>query len=248
MSGSPKRSINTTTTHRCGPPSCSDTAKISRAASTSMPTRRLSPPAGRSSRQGLHRSAGEGRGQAHEAADPRRARRYLEHCARTHSYRRHQDCLSRHPLRPGREHPRPFPGGGATVRFVHQAGWGNAMRYMLTGDHWSAEEARRIGVVQRSRRRPRRRWNSASKSPRGSRPAGRSASRRRSHRPTSRSTPRRPKRCRSSPRSTRRSTGPRISRRGAVPRPKTGRRSIREGDRRATFEAVRARRARTPRV
>jgi enoyl-CoA hydratase len=41
-----------------------------------------------------------------------------------------------------------FPGGGATVRFVHQAGWGNAMRYMLTGDHWSAEEARRIGVVQ----------------------------------------------------------------------------------------------------
>jgi enoyl-CoA hydratase len=41
-----------------------------------------------------------------------------------------------------------FPGGGATVRFVHQAGWGNAMRYMLTGDHWSAEEARRIGIVQ----------------------------------------------------------------------------------------------------
>jgi enoyl-CoA hydratase len=41
-----------------------------------------------------------------------------------------------------------FPGGGATVRFVNQAGWGNAMRYMLTGDHWSAEEARRIGIVQ----------------------------------------------------------------------------------------------------
>jgi enoyl-CoA hydratase/carnithine racemase len=41
-----------------------------------------------------------------------------------------------------------FPGGGATIRFVHQAGWGNAMRYMLTGDHWSAEEARRIGIVQ----------------------------------------------------------------------------------------------------
>ena len=39
-------------------------------------------------------------------------------------------------------------GGGATIRFVHQAGWGNAMRYMLTGDHWSAEEARRIGIVQ----------------------------------------------------------------------------------------------------
>jgi enoyl-CoA hydratase/carnithine racemase len=41
-----------------------------------------------------------------------------------------------------------FPGGGATIRFVHQAGWGNAMRYMLTGDHWSADEARRIGIVQ----------------------------------------------------------------------------------------------------
>jgi enoyl-CoA hydratase len=41
-----------------------------------------------------------------------------------------------------------FPGGGSTIRFVDQAGWGNAMRYMLTGDHWSAEEARRIGIVQ----------------------------------------------------------------------------------------------------
>jgi enoyl-CoA hydratase len=41
-----------------------------------------------------------------------------------------------------------FPGGGSTVRFVREAGWGNAMRYMLTGDHWSAEEAYRIGDVQ----------------------------------------------------------------------------------------------------
>jgi enoyl-CoA hydratase/carnithine racemase len=41
-----------------------------------------------------------------------------------------------------------FPGGGATVRFVREAGWANAMRYMLTGDHWGADEARRIGVVQ----------------------------------------------------------------------------------------------------
>jgi enoyl-CoA hydratase len=41
-----------------------------------------------------------------------------------------------------------FPGGGATVRFVHEAGWGNAMRYMLTGDHWSAEESLRMGVTQ----------------------------------------------------------------------------------------------------
>src|SRR3954463_14951145 len=42
-----------------------------------------------------------------------------------------------------------FPGGGATVRFVREAGWGNAMRYMLTGDHWSADESHRMGVTQR---------------------------------------------------------------------------------------------------
>jgi len=41
-----------------------------------------------------------------------------------------------------------FPGGGSTVRFVREAGWGNAMRYMLTGDHWTAQEAYRIGTVQ----------------------------------------------------------------------------------------------------
>ena len=42
-----------------------------------------------------------------------------------------------------------FPGGGATVRFVREAGWANAMRYMLTGDHWGAEEALRMGVIQK---------------------------------------------------------------------------------------------------
>jgi enoyl-CoA hydratase len=41
-----------------------------------------------------------------------------------------------------------FPGGGATVRFVREAGWGNAMRYMLTGDHWSAQESLRMGITQ----------------------------------------------------------------------------------------------------
>ncbi len=41
-----------------------------------------------------------------------------------------------------------FPFGGATVRFVREAGWGNAMRYMLTGEEWGAEEARRMGLVQ----------------------------------------------------------------------------------------------------
>jgi enoyl-CoA hydratase len=41
-----------------------------------------------------------------------------------------------------------FPGGGATIRFVRDAGWGNAMRYMLTGDEWHAEDAHRMGLVQ----------------------------------------------------------------------------------------------------
>jgi enoyl-CoA hydratase len=40
-----------------------------------------------------------------------------------------------------------FPAGGSTVRFVREAGWGNAMRYMLTGDHWSAQEAYRVGTI-----------------------------------------------------------------------------------------------------
>jgi enoyl-CoA hydratase len=41
-----------------------------------------------------------------------------------------------------------FPGAGATVRMMREAGWGNAMRYMLTGEEWDVEEARRLGLVQ----------------------------------------------------------------------------------------------------
>jgi len=41
-----------------------------------------------------------------------------------------------------------FPGGGATVRFPREVGWGNAMRYMLTGVEWGAAEAYRLGLVQ----------------------------------------------------------------------------------------------------
>jgi enoyl-CoA hydratase len=41
-----------------------------------------------------------------------------------------------------------FPGGGATVRLMREAGWGNAMYHMLTGEVWNAEEARRMGLVQ----------------------------------------------------------------------------------------------------
>jgi enoyl-CoA hydratase/carnithine racemase len=41
-----------------------------------------------------------------------------------------------------------LPFGGATLRFARDCGWGNAMRYLLTGDRFGAEEALRIGLVQ----------------------------------------------------------------------------------------------------
>jgi enoyl-CoA hydratase/carnithine racemase len=41
-----------------------------------------------------------------------------------------------------------MPFGGATVRFAQRCGWGNAMRYLLTGDKFDAIEALRIGLVQ----------------------------------------------------------------------------------------------------
>lgn len=41
-----------------------------------------------------------------------------------------------------------FPFGGATFRLVQTAGWGNAMRWLLTGDEFGADEAYRIGLVQ----------------------------------------------------------------------------------------------------
>jgi enoyl-CoA hydratase/carnithine racemase len=41
-----------------------------------------------------------------------------------------------------------LPFGGATIRFPRTAGWGNAMRYILTGDSFDAAEAYRMGLVQ----------------------------------------------------------------------------------------------------
>jgi enoyl-CoA hydratase len=41
-----------------------------------------------------------------------------------------------------------FPFGGATLRLVQTAGWGNAMRWMLTGEEFDATEAHRIGLIQ----------------------------------------------------------------------------------------------------
>lgn len=41
-----------------------------------------------------------------------------------------------------------LPFGGATIRFPRAVGWGNAMRWILTGDKFDAAEAHRIGLVQ----------------------------------------------------------------------------------------------------
>ena len=41
-----------------------------------------------------------------------------------------------------------LPFGGATTRFAAAAGWGNAMKWMLTGDRFDAAEAHRMGLVQ----------------------------------------------------------------------------------------------------
>jgi enoyl-CoA hydratase len=41
-----------------------------------------------------------------------------------------------------------FPFGGATFRLPARAGWGNAMRWLLTADTFDATEAKRIGVAQ----------------------------------------------------------------------------------------------------
>jgi enoyl-CoA hydratase len=38
--------------------------------------------------------------------------------------------------------------GGATLRLPGEIGWGNAQRYLLTGDEMPAEEAYRLGMVQ----------------------------------------------------------------------------------------------------
>jgi enoyl-CoA hydratase len=41
-----------------------------------------------------------------------------------------------------------FAFAGATLRFPQVAGWGNAMRWLLTGDEFGAAEAHRMGLVQ----------------------------------------------------------------------------------------------------
>lgn len=41
-----------------------------------------------------------------------------------------------------------YPCGGATVRWIAETGWSNAMRWLLTGDEFSGEQAYRDGLIQ----------------------------------------------------------------------------------------------------
>jgi enoyl-CoA hydratase len=41
-----------------------------------------------------------------------------------------------------------YPFGGATIRFTRECGWGNAMRWVLSGEKFDVQEALRIGLVQ----------------------------------------------------------------------------------------------------
>ncbi|EPG67230.1 crotonase/enoyl-CoA hydratase family protein [Leptospira wolffii] len=41
-----------------------------------------------------------------------------------------------------------MPLGGASIRMVEIAGWGNAMRYLLTGEEFGSDQALRMGLVQ----------------------------------------------------------------------------------------------------
>jgi enoyl-CoA hydratase/carnithine racemase len=41
-----------------------------------------------------------------------------------------------------------LPFGGATIRATAQLGWGNAMRVLLTGEEFGAQQAHHIGLVQ----------------------------------------------------------------------------------------------------
>ena len=41
-----------------------------------------------------------------------------------------------------------YPVGGGTIRLIHEIGWGNAMRYLLTGDEITGPDALRMGLVQ----------------------------------------------------------------------------------------------------
>tara|TARA_Y100001960_G_C14763709_1_gene875647 strand:- start:455 stop:1288 length:834 start_codon:yes stop_codon:yes gene_type:complete len=41
-----------------------------------------------------------------------------------------------------------MPTGGATIRFIQRAGWGNAMKYLLSGLEFNSEEALKMNIIE----------------------------------------------------------------------------------------------------
>lgn len=41
-----------------------------------------------------------------------------------------------------------IPTGGATIRFIQRAGWGNAMKYLLSGLEFNSEEALKMNIIE----------------------------------------------------------------------------------------------------
>ena len=109
-------------------------------------------PAADSGRHGGH--PGQGHAAARQTGGGRRARRHLEPRARIYLACDVRIAAANTEFGQDENSHGRFPGGGATVRFVREAGWGNAMRYMLTGDHWTAAESYRMGITQLVRHPP----------------------------------------------------------------------------------------------
>ena len=58
-----------------------------------------------------------------------------------------------------------YPFGGATIRLPRQTGWGNAMRWLLTGDEFDAAKRIASAWSRRSSRTAPRRWCGPARSP-----------------------------------------------------------------------------------
>ena len=84
---------------------------------------------------GGHRPARAACQQAHQAGGGGGAGHHLHAGHRTDARRRHRGGRARLPLRNWRSSAASAT-GGATLRMMERAGWGNAMRYLLTGDEF----------------------------------------------------------------------------------------------------------------
>jgi 1,4-dihydroxy-2-naphthoyl-CoA synthase len=88
------------------------------------------------------------RSEGQQTGDCRRAGLLPDHRHRVDAGRGYQPVREQYPLRANGSAARDFPFGGATLRLHQVAGWGNAMRWLLTGDEFDAHDALRLGLVQ----------------------------------------------------------------------------------------------------